>query len=86
MAVEAGADVAALGEVDEAFASLEKDYEQRRRLVHIKVNPRLDPLRSDPTPGQYIYNLSSKGYAAGTYLLRAKLNDGTTHDVHVSVR
>lgn len=43
-------------------------------------------FRFDPTSGQYIYNLSASGYSAGTYLLRARLNDQTTHDVYVSVR
>jgi len=40
---------ALLGEKDEAFACLEKAYEQHHiRLGLIKVNPGLDPLRSDP--------------------------------------
>lgn len=43
-------------------------------------------FRFDPTSGQYIYNLSTKGFATGTWLLRAKLNDGTTHDVFISLR
>ena len=47
----------------------------------------LDNLfRFDPTSGQYIYNLNTSGYTAGTYILRATLNDGTDHDVYVSVR
>jgi TolB-like protein/Tfp pilus assembly protein PilF len=38
-----------LGEKDQAFACLEKAYEQRdRRLILMKVYPLLDPLRSDP--------------------------------------
>ncbi len=43
-------------------------------------------FRFDPTAGQYIYNLSTVGFSAGTYVLRATLNDGTTHDVYISVR
>lgn len=43
-------------------------------------------FRYDPTAGQYIYNLSTVGYTVGTYLLRAHLNDGTDHDVYISVR
>jgi hypothetical protein len=43
-------------------------------------------FRYDPTAGQYIYNLSTAGFTAGTYVLRATLNDGSTHDVYVSVR
>jgi DNA-binding winged helix-turn-helix (wHTH) protein/TolB-like protein/Flp pilus assembly protein TadD len=38
-----------LGKRDEAFAWLEKAYEERHPwLVQIKVDPRLDPLRTDP--------------------------------------
>ena len=43
-------------------------------------------FRFDPTSGQYIYNLSTSGFASGTYLLRTTLNDGTTHDVNFSIR
>ncbi len=40
---------AGLEEKDEAFASLGKAYEQHDTgLVHLKVEPLLDPLRSDP--------------------------------------
>jgi len=40
---------AGLGEKDQAFACLQKAYEQRDYgLVLMKVNPLLDPLRSDP--------------------------------------
>src|SRR5215470_11307525 len=35
---------------------------------------------------QYIYNLSTNGYASGTYLLRTTINDGTTHDLQFSIR
>ena len=39
----------ALGETDEAFARLEEAYAMRSEaLVWLKVDPRLDPLRSDP--------------------------------------
>ncbi len=38
-----------LGEFDKAFAELEAAFDQRLyRLAHIKVDPRLDPLRTDP--------------------------------------
>jgi hypothetical protein len=50
-------------------------------------NSNLDNLfRFDPTSGQYIYNLQAKGFPTGTYVLRAHLNDGTDHDVYVSIR
>jgi len=40
---------AALGEKDQAFEWLEKAYEQRvSSLIFLKVDPRVDPLRSDP--------------------------------------
>jgi Flp pilus assembly protein TadD len=39
----------ALGETDEAFAWLEKAYEERDpQLTYLKVSPRFDPLRHDP--------------------------------------
>ena len=38
-----------LGEKDRAFDSLEKAYKERSDLlVYLKVDPRLDTLRSDP--------------------------------------
>jgi serine/threonine protein kinase/tetratricopeptide (TPR) repeat protein len=38
-----------LGDRDQAFVWLEKAYEERARpMLGLKVNPRLDPLRSDP--------------------------------------
>lgn len=43
-------------------------------------------FRFDPGSGQYIYNLSTSGYAIGTYLLRTTISDGTTHDVQFSIR
>jgi adenylate cyclase len=40
---------AALGENDNAFKCLEKSYERREEaLLTIKVDPKMDPLRSDP--------------------------------------
>ena len=42
--------------------------------------------RFDPETKEYLYNLSSHGYSAGTYLLRVTLNDQTTHEVQVSIR
>jgi tetratricopeptide (TPR) repeat protein len=38
-----------LGDRDQAFEWLEKAYDERTRpMLSLKVNPRLDPLRSDP--------------------------------------
>jgi serine/threonine protein kinase/tetratricopeptide (TPR) repeat protein len=38
-----------LGDYDQAFAWLEKAHDERARpMLSLKVNPRLDPLRSDP--------------------------------------
>jgi tetratricopeptide (TPR) repeat protein len=40
---------AGLGDRDQAFAWLEKAFDERpRTMLSLKVNPRLDPLRSDP--------------------------------------
>ncbi len=40
---------AVIGETDEAMTWLERAYEQRESLLlNAKVDPRLDPLRSDP--------------------------------------
>jgi len=39
----------ALGEKDEAFALLDKSYEERNSdMIDLKVDPAFDPLRSDP--------------------------------------
>jgi hypothetical protein len=43
-------------------------------------------FRFDPTSNQYIYNLSTKGYSTGTYLLRTTIDDGTTHDLNFSIK
>ena len=43
-------------------------------------------FRFDPTSNQYIYNMSTSGFASGTYLLRTALNDGTTYDVNFSIK
>jgi tetratricopeptide (TPR) repeat protein len=44
-----------LGDYDQAFAWLEKAYDERARAMpSLKVNPRLDPLRSDPRFGALI--------------------------------
>jgi hypothetical protein len=38
-----------LGEKDKAFAELNKAYENRQSsLCFVKVEPQMDPLRSDP--------------------------------------
>ncbi len=40
---------ALLGEADQAFAWLERAYEERDHdLVFLQTDPTLDPLRSDP--------------------------------------
>jgi serine/threonine protein kinase/Tfp pilus assembly protein PilF len=39
---------AGLGEKDQAFAWLEKAYEERSGVVYLKVDPFWDPVRSDP--------------------------------------
>ncbi|HWQ03696.1 MAG TPA: PxKF domain-containing protein [Candidatus Nitrosotenuis sp.] len=43
-------------------------------------------FRYDSSSNQYIYDLKTTGYPAGTYILRVALNDGTTHEVQVSIR
>ncbi len=43
-------------------------------------------FRFDPTSNQYIFNLSTSGFASGTYLLRTTLNDATTHEVNFSIK
>ena len=48
----------ALGQKDEAFTWLEKAYEERYPwLIHLKVDPRLDPLRSDPRFAELVRRL-----------------------------
>jgi hypothetical protein len=40
---------AGLGDRDQAFAWLEKAFDERpRTMLSLKINRRLDPLRSDP--------------------------------------
>ena len=43
-------------------------------------------FRFDPTSGDYVFNLSTSGFAAGTWLLRTTLNDGTHYDVLISIK
>jgi len=43
-------------------------------------------FRFDPATNQYIFNLKTTGYGAGTYKLVVTLSDGTTHEVLVSVK
>lgn len=43
-------------------------------------------FRYDPTAGQYIFNLATKGLTSGTYLLKIDLGDGVLHTVQVSLR
>jgi tetratricopeptide (TPR) repeat protein len=46
---------AGLGDYDQAFAWLERAYDERaRNMLSLKVNPLLDPLRSDPRFGALI--------------------------------
>jgi hypothetical protein len=40
---------AALGEIDTAFNCLEESYEEHEEsILSLKVDPKMDPLRSDP--------------------------------------
>jgi Flp pilus assembly protein TadD len=44
-----------LGEKDEAFRLLEKDYQKRvDRLIYLRVEPMADPIRSDPRFAQLL--------------------------------
>ena len=44
-----------LGQKDEALALLEKSYEERYPwLIHLNVEPRLDPIRSDPRFADFV--------------------------------
>jgi TolB-like protein/DNA-binding winged helix-turn-helix (wHTH) protein/Flp pilus assembly protein TadD len=44
-----------LGEKDEAFALLEKSFRDRYPwLIHLNVEPRLDPIRSDPRFAEFV--------------------------------
>lgn len=46
-----------------------------------------DLNRYDPTSGQYIYNLSAALLQSNaSYVIRTRLDDGTTHDVIVSIK
>jgi hypothetical protein len=52
---------AALGEKDEAFAALNKAFANRETLLAgIKVDPRLDPLRSDPRFQELVQRMGFK--------------------------
>lgn len=41
-------------------------------------------FRSDG--GQYIFNLSTKGLAAGTYSIKVSIDDGTSYTTHISLK
>ena len=43
-------------------------------------------FRYDAAAGQYIYNLSTKGYTKGTYKVYAKPEDGSSYTVNFSLR
>jgi hypothetical protein len=43
-------------------------------------------FRYDDTASQYVYNLSTKGMATGTWSLRADLGDGVDHSIRVSLK
>jgi tetratricopeptide (TPR) repeat protein len=45
---DAAGDYAVLGNKNAAFAALEKEFPQRTGFLIVKVDPRLDNLRSDP--------------------------------------
>jgi hypothetical protein len=40
-------------------------------------------FRFDPSTGQYVYNLDTKSYSLGTYVLRITINDQTTYSVQI---
>ena len=42
--------------------------------------------RYDAVAGQYIYNLSTKGMSAGSLNITVTLNDGTSHNVVVTLK
>jgi hypothetical protein len=47
-----------LGNHDESFAWLERAYEERRGwLASLKVEPMLDPLRSDPRFAEFVHRM-----------------------------
>ena len=53
---------AGLGDHDQAFAWLEKAFDERpRTMLSLRVNPRLDPLRSDPRFARLIQRVSAFG-------------------------
>ena len=53
---------AQLGEKDQAFASLEKAFEERQPwLGQVKVDPQFEPLRSDPRFGELIRRVEEVG-------------------------
>ena len=53
---------AQLGQNDEAFAWLEKAFEERQPwLGQLKVDPQFEPLRSDPRFGQLIRRVEETG-------------------------
>jgi hypothetical protein len=37
----------------------------------------------DPSTGQYVYNLDTKSYSPGTYVLRITVNDQTTYSIQI---
>lgn len=43
-------------------------------------------FRYDSTSGQYIFNLSSKGFTSGTYVIRISLNNGQYYDYFISFK
>jgi len=43
-------------------------------------------FRFDPDDQQYIYNWSTKGLSGGTYRIHINLDDGTVHEVALSLR
>ena len=53
---------AALGQIDEAFAWLDKAYDQCVEwMIYTNVDPRLDPLRTDPRFSTLLQRLGFKG-------------------------
>jgi outer membrane protein assembly factor BamB len=43
-------------------------------------------FRYDASSGQYIYNLDTTGFPVGSFVVRAILDDGTTHEGRFALR
>ncbi|MBM3925359.1 MAG: HYR domain-containing protein [SAR202 cluster bacterium] len=54
--------------------------------VSVNGGPSLGAARYDASAGQYIFNLSTKGIAAGSLTITITLDDGTTRSVTVTLK